>query len=461
MLKERRQPVLNVIFLLRITPGSSPLTLLMSRTPLSRLRLLLGINVFWLALSALSDGLNALVLPARLLQLQGDASATALGLITFAGLLLAMLVQPVAAQYSDRVRSRWGRRGVLALGAVLTAVGLLLFASSQTLLFVLASYLLVQGAASVAQAAQQGFIPDLVAARSRGAASGLKSFMDLSGALLGFVVLGQLLAGGDVRPAVLALLAILLAALLLTLLLVREPSVVPAGAPRSGLRSAFGLDLRRNRTFAWLVVARFLFLLGTYAVGRFLLLFVAARLGLDPGSAAEQAGRLLAGLTLVTVVAAIPAGWAADRYGRMPLMVLGSLLSAGGVLLLIRAQSEGQILLFGGLMGLGSASFAGANWALTADLAPEAEAGRFFALANFGTAGATAAAGLFGPVVDRGNRVQGEMGYTLLFVLATATFLASLLALRQVALNGRREASQAGTTLPGSVSNRAGARTDV
>src|SRR5690606_37202120 len=119
--------------------------------------------------------------------------------------------------------------------------------------------------------------------------------------------------------------------------------------PRTRLRAAFQLDLRRHRTFAWLVGARFLFLLGTYAVGRFLLFFVAARLGLDPGRAAEQAGLLLAGLTLVSVLAAIPAGWAADRYGRLPLMAAGSLLSAEGVLLLILAQSELQILLFGSL----------------------------------------------------------------------------------------------------------------
>jgi MFS family permease len=169
---------------------------------------------------------------------------------------------------------------------------------------------------------------------------------------------------------------------------------------------------------------------------------------------------LLAGLALVMVVAAVPAGRAADRYGRLPLMVLGSVLSAAGVLMLIWAQSAGQILLFGGLMGLGSAAFAGANWALTADLVPEGEGGRFFALANFGTAGATAAAGLFGPLVDWGNRSQPELGYTLLFGLATGSYLASLIALRRVARHGRRERLPAGSTILGGMNNRAGAPTD-
>jgi MFS family permease len=428
----------------------------------SKLRLLLGINIFWLALSALSDGVNTLVLPARLLQLQGEASATTLGLVTFVGLLLAMLVQPFAGQVSDRMRARWGRRGLLVVGAAVSVVGLLLFGTSSALLFVLASYLLIQGAASVAQAAQQGFIPDLVTPETRGAASGLKSFMDLSGALVGFVVLGQLLAGGEMEPAVMGLAAIVLVGLLLTVVLVREPVPAKRKAVRiPAIREAFQLDLRRHRAFAWLVGARFLFLLGTYGVGRFLLLFVAARLGLDAGRAAEEAGMVLAGLTLVSVLTAIPAGWAADRYGRMPLMVLGSLLSAAGVFLLIWARSETQILLFGSLMGMGSAAFAGANWALTADLAPEAEAGRFFGLANVGTAGATAAAGLFGPLVDWGNRMQPEAGYTLLFVSAVGAFLTSILALRLVAAARSDDANQAYLMFPESTTERAAAQPEV
>lgn len=461
MLEERPNLALNVTSSWRCKRRlAAPHDELMSHH--SRFRLLLGINIFWLALSALSDGLNTLVLPARLLQLQGEASATTLGLVTFVGLLLAMLVQPLAGQFSDRMRARWGRRGMLALGSAVAVVGLTLFAGSRALLFVLASYLLIQGAASVAQAAQQGFIPDLVTPETRGAASGVKSFMDLAGALVGFVLLGQLLAGGEMWPASGALIVIVLAGLLLTVVLVREPVPAARKAVRMpALREAFQLDLRRHRAFAWLVGARFLFLLGTYGVGRFLLLFVAARLRLDAGRAAEEAGMVLAGLTLVAVIAAIPAGWAADRYGRLPLMVLGSLLSAAGVLLLVWARSETQILLFGSLMGIGSAAFAGANWALTADLAPEAEAGRFFGLANFGTAGATAAAGLFGPIVDWGNRVQPEAGFTLLFVTAICAFLASILALRPVAAARSDEANQAYMMLPGSTRERAAARPEM
>jgi MFS family permease len=428
-----------------------------------RLRLFIGINIFWLALSMLFDGLNTLVLPARLLG--NDSAATQLGLITFTGLLAAMLIQPLAGHWSDRLRPRWGRYPLLAVGLLFILAGLLLFALSHHFLTILLTYLLIQVAASVAQAAQQGFIPDLVPAEQRGAASGVKGFMDLSGAMLGFLLLGQLLGSSRTTLALTTLAATLLLTFTLTLLLTHEKipnpkSQIPNPKSRElkGTQGNSGelqnLTPRASRTthhasrftfhvssfrlhpssfhrpFFYLILSRFLFLLGTYGVGRFLLLFVGERLGLSPEAAAEQAGALLGALALITVLGSLPAGWLADRLGRVPLMVAGALLSAAGVALLTIAHSTTTILLFGSLMALGSAAFASANWAATADLAPPDQAGRFFGLANIGTAGAAAAAGLFGPLVDWLNgRIDGS-GYPFLFILAALTFLASALTLR-------------------------------
>jgi MFS family permease len=407
---------------------------------MKKLRLLIGISVFWVALSMLFDGLNTLLLPAHLLNVTGNnTTASALGLITFVGLFLGMLIQPAAGLFSDRMRPTWGRRGVLALGVVLLLASLLFFNFTRHVLIILIAYLLIQAAAAVAQAAQQGFIPDLILPQQRGVASGLKGFMDLSGAMLGFVLLGQLLGEGKLTLALIAIAAVIIVLFGLTLLLVREPTraATPGetnSAPPLTLAAIFHLDVHRHRSFIWLVSSRFLFLLATYAVGRFLLLFVATRFSLDSTRAAEQSGNLLAVLALVTILAAVPAGWLADRFGRIPFMFAGALLSAIGVFLLIIASNQLQLILFGSLMALGSAAFAGANWALTADLVPPEEAARFFGLANFGTAGAAAAAGLFGPLIDWANGQADGSGYTLLFGLAAVLFIAALLPLRKVAV---------------------------
>jgi Na+/melibiose symporter-like transporter len=271
---------------------------------LSRLRLMTGISVLWLALSMVFDPINTLLLPAQTLTFADESNqATVLGLMTFVGILLAMVLQPVAGVFSDRQQGKWGRRGTIMVGVVLMLASLSAFGFSRTLLMIFISYLFIQVALSITQAAQQSFIPDLVPKQLRGTASGFKGFMDLGGALLGFILLGQFLREDQVDLALLAISAVLVVTFLLTLGLVREPHRDRSEAPHTiNLADAFHLDFREHRPFVWVVVSRFLFLLGTYMVGRFLLYFVAHRLNLDAQIAAERAGSLMFLLTLITAV---------------------------------------------------------------------------------------------------------------------------------------------------------------
>jgi len=398
-------------------------------------RLLFGISIFWLALSVVFDGINTLVLPLRLGVLASQNNqATLLGLFTFFGLLAGALVQPIAGSLSDQLQPRLGRKGFIGIGLLLSLISLFLFAAVQSLAGILLGYFAIQTSASIAQAGQQGLIPDLVNEKRRGLASGMKGFMDLTGAMLGFVILGQLLGSGRVLPAVGVIGALLVIAYVLAVLLTPEDKVqrdLPARARLPALTQIFRLDLTQQTAFVRLMISRFLFLLGIYVTGRFLLFFVAERLGLSEAQAAEQAGALLAGLALITILASPLTGWLADRIGRVPLMIAGSILSAISALLFVWANSAGQILLFGGLMSLGSAAFAGGSWALMADLVPQDRSARFFGLANFSTAGSAAAAGLFGPIVDGVERVSPGMGFSVLFILASVAFLTSALPLKK------------------------------
>ena len=402
-------------------------------------RLLFGISVFWLALSVLFDGINTLVLPLQLGKIGSqNKQATVLGLFTFAGLLAGALIQPVAGAISDKLHSRLGRRGFIGIGLILSLASLALFATFRTVIGILVGYLAIQVSASIAQAGQQGLIPDLVDERRRGLASGLKGFMDLTGAMLGFVLLGQLLGSGRSLPAIGVIAAILMVTYVLAVLLTPEDKPNKGSATKRTaipLSQIFRLDLARQSAFVRLLIARFLFLLGIYGTGRFLLFFVADRLGLSEEQAAQQAGSLLAGLALITILASPLTGWLADRVGRVPLMIAGAIFGAASALMLAWADSTLQILLFGGLMSLGSAAFAGGSWALLADLVPKAQPARFFGLANFSTAGAAAAAGLFGPVIDGVERLLPGKGFSVLFLLASIAFLTSALPLKKSLFN--------------------------
>ena len=399
-----------------------------------QIRLLVGISIFWLALSALFDGINTIVLPFQVGVLASQSNqATLLGLLTFVGLFAGALVQPIAGTFSDRLQPIFGRKGFIGIGLLLSLVALFLFAVSKSLAGIVLGYLAIQISASIAQAGQQGLLPDLVSENRRGLASGMKGFMDLTGAMLGFLILGQFLGTSGLLPAIGAICALLVITYSLAVLLTPEDRPGRSGIAkinRPPLPNIFRLDPAQQTAFLRQIVARFLFLLGIYATGRFLLFFVAERLGLSEDQAAEQTGNLLAGLALITILASPLTGWLADRIGRVPLMIAGAILSAASALMLVWANSANQILLFGGLMSLGSAAFAGGSWALLADVVPKKESARYFGLANFSTAGAAAAAGLFGPMLDGVERLSPGTGYSVLFILAAVAFLASALPLK-------------------------------
>ena len=130
---------------------------------LKQTRLLIGISIFWLALSMLFDGINTLVLPLQISAVANQTSqASFLGLLTFFGLIGGALIQPVAGALSDRLQPLLGRKGFIGIGLLLSLVSLIFFATFKSLAAILIGYLAIQLSASIAQAGQQGLLPDLV-----------------------------------------------------------------------------------------------------------------------------------------------------------------------------------------------------------------------------------------------------------------------------------------------------------
>src|SRR5574341_2057443 len=71
---------------------------------------LLAITVFSFALTLVSNTLEPAVLGHKVLELVPNQRNTALGFTTFAGLIVAILAQPIVGVFSDRTQSRLGRR---------------------------------------------------------------------------------------------------------------------------------------------------------------------------------------------------------------------------------------------------------------------------------------------------------------------------------------------------------------
>jgi len=348
-------------------------------------RLLVGTSALWVPLAFLGDGVTVLVLPLRL-----GADATTLGVVSFAGLAIGAAVQPAFGWLSDRIRGRVDRRAFIVAAALPAIAGMWLLAGTAAIAGAVIGYVVVQAAASAMQAGQQALIPEHVVRVAQGRAKGAKVAADVGGSFLAFLVLGIVLAGGALEPAAAVIGVVTVVAV--GLLVAFVPRVAPVA------RSDAIATLPRG--LVPLIAARFLFLAGSYAVGRFLLLLVAERLAIPTSGAADEAGGLLALFTLATAAAAIVVGWFADRVPRTQLMVAGALVASVGIVMLVPDLGVAGILAGGLTMAAGTALFVTANWAATASLVPAAGAGRLMGIANLGTALAAAVAGLAGPVID-------------------------------------------------------------
>jgi len=184
----------------------------------------LGTSILW-------NALHPLLLPLIVLSLVSEERKNGtLGLVTFVGLVVAMLVQPLAGALSDRARTRWGRRRPFILAGTLgTAALVLALDRADDVATLLLLYAALQAISNVALSAYQGLIPDLVPAARRGLAAGAKSFAEILGLIVAALALPPLVADGRAGPGLAATVGLLGLATAGTCLLV--PETVDLGTP--------------------------------------------------------------------------------------------------------------------------------------------------------------------------------------------------------------------------------------
>jgi MFS family permease len=139
---------------------------------------------------------------------------------------------------------------------------------------------------------------------------------------------------------------------------------------------------------------------------------------------------------VLTLLAALPGGWLADRMGSQRLTGAAGLIAMGGtLLLLVTALVPNLALMYvsGSVIGIGAGLFMTTNWALGTELAPREESGRYLGISNLAGAGAgMIGAGIGGPVADVIGSVRPGLGYFAIFGAYAVLFLLSTLSLARV-----------------------------
>jgi MFS family permease len=384
------------------------------------------------------NGLHQLILPAILLNyVDNQNKNTALGLLTFAGLLLAAIIQPISGGLSDRWHSTWGRRRPLMLvGTIGDFIFLAFFAWAGGLIGIAAGYIGLQFTSNVAHGPAQGLLPDRVTLRQRGYASGIKNIMDMAGLLAAMLILGRILDPEVHRlsASIVIIAGVLSCGAAVTILGTRETPSTPLTSHLSQHenRELGQKSSRPIQSYTWLLSSRFLFLLGVYGIQGFIQYYIRDVMRVD--NPVKLTADLLAMILLTLMVFAFSGGLWGDRIGHKRVLLIASFLAAAGSLLLMKARTPAGLLIYGTVFGAGVGLFLTSNWALANILAPSEQAGKYLGLSNLATAGAGAIARLTGPLVDILNRAWKDLfaGYTFLFIFGAITTLASLLLLSRV-----------------------------
>lgn len=403
---------------------------------------MLVLNAYWVGLSFMWNSLHPIILPAVLLNyVPGTQKNTYLGLLTFVGLFIAMLIQPLSGALSDGWASRFGRRRpLIVIGTLFDFVFLMLLAYGGGLLWLFIGYIGLQLSSNVAHGPLQGLLPDRVPQKQVGVASSLKTFMDMFSLIIASLVAGRLLDPLTRNPTsiMLVVIGLLACSAAITILFTPEqPTHDRVRMDVKALLAAFSIDFRQNTAYWWLIAERALFLLGIYGVQAFAQYYLQDVMRVpDPP---RQVGDLLARLTVALVALVLAGGWLTDRFGAKPMLYIASAAAALGMLMMLFAADMTAVNYASYVVGAGIGLFLTSNWALANSLAPGEQAGKFLGLTNIATAGSGALARLEGPALDYLNAAwpAAWVGYKALFLFGAVCILLSVLLLVRIPLKGR------------------------
>ena len=190
------------------------------------------INIYWLGLTTLSQTVTPLVFPLLVQKFVGEAGkGTFFGTLRLWTLMVALLVQALMGMLSDHSTLRWGRRrpfillGTLADLVFIAAVGFSARLEGMTgYWFLFAMAILLQISSNTAHGAVQGLIPDLVPENLRGRFSGIKAVFEVPvPVILVALLVGPLIAKGNMWGGILVAMGILTLTMLITMLVREEP----------------------------------------------------------------------------------------------------------------------------------------------------------------------------------------------------------------------------------------------
>lgn len=242
-----------------------------------------------------------------------ELPASVIGIVMTLDNIAALIIQPVIGVWSDRTRTRLGRRMPYVLaGAPIAALCFALVPFAQALPLFMASIMGMLLAMALFRTPVIALMPDVTPSPLRSQANGVINLMGGLGGLIAFFISGTLYKQNPANPFLLGAL-LLVGSSALLLLFVREPKAPAETAERESPFKDIGqLFSSRDKSGLAILSAILFWFLAYAALETFFSLYARSHLSIAETESPVQLGLL----SVVFVLFAVPAGLIGGRAGR-------------------------------------------------------------------------------------------------------------------------------------------------
>lgn len=379
----------------------------------------------------------AMTLAVRVNTLDPAGKGASLGIILGLGALFALLANPIFGQFSDRTRSRFGRRKPWLLGGVIIGtLAQIVIAYAANLVVIGIAWCIIQIAYNAMLAALVATVPDQVPERQRGLVSALSGMSVYVARLIGSGILS--LTGTTSNAMFLIPAAIGLIAILVFVVVLKDRSTVDAPVQSTPLLSellgSFWVNPAKHPDFTYAWLSRFLLFFGFAVLTSYQVYYLMDHLSVPEASI----GQTMFMSTLITTVGVVGssfmAGYLSDLMGRRKIFVLlAAVTYAAGILVIVFAG--GLTLFYVGIAisSIGFGVYMAVDQALVVDVLPDREthAAKNLGVLNIANAVPQSIAPAVAPLLLAIGSGDGQ-NYALLYAAAALSAFLGALAIAPV-----------------------------